>query len=170
MELEIIKERILTIRGQRIILDKDIAELYGVETKNLKRAVRRNIERFPADFMFELSKTELENWRYQFGTSNSGDKMGLRYAPFAFTEQGVAMLSSVLKSKKSVEVNIMIMRAFVMLRQHLSDYEDLKAKISKLEKEMNLKFQNINQALNYLIEKDKKVADQKSRSKIGYKK
>ena len=93
---EIITNKIYLIRGQKVMLDRDLAELYSVETKQLKRQVRRNIDRFPEDFMFELTKEEFKNWRCQFGTSNSSDKMGLRYSPMVFTEHGVAMLSSVL--------------------------------------------------------------------------
>ena len=114
--IELIASKIYLIRGIKVILDRDLAELYGVETKVLKQAVRRNIDRFPADFMFEMTETEFEDWRSQFVTSNS-DRMGLRYKPMAFTEQGVAMLSSVLKSKRAIEVNIAIMRAFVKLRE-----------------------------------------------------
>lgn len=126
MELTIVKDKIYVIRGSKVMLDFDLAELYGVETRVLKQAVRRNIDRFPDDFMFELSENELEDWRSQFVMSNPSNRMGLRYPPFAFTEQGVAMLSSVLKSKKAIAVNIAIMRAFVMLRQHLTDYDNLK--------------------------------------------
>ena len=151
-----------------MILDKDLAALYGVETRVLKQAVRRNSKRFTDDFMFQLSKVEFANWRSQFVMSNA-DKMGLRYPPFAFTEQGVAMLSSVLKSSKAIEVNISIMRAFVVLRQHLSDYKDLKEQIAQLEKEMNMKFKDIHQALNYLLQKDKTVIEHKNRQRIGFK-
>ena len=145
-----------------------LAELYGVETRVLKQAVRRNIKRFPDDFMFQLSKEEFVNWRSQNVMSNA-DKMGLRYPPFAFTEQGVAMLSSVLNSDKAIDVNISIMRAFVLLRQHLTDYKDLKEQITKLEKEMNIKFKDINQALNYLLQKDKAVVNYENRERIGFK-
>jgi hypothetical protein len=107
---------IYKIRDQKVILDRDIARLYDMPTKALKQAVRRNIDRFPSDFMFELSEEELDNWRSQFVTSNA-DKMGLRYAPMAFTEQGVAMLSSVINSKRAIDVNIAIMRTFVKMRQ-----------------------------------------------------
>lgn len=100
---------------------------------------------------------------------SNADKMGLRYPPFAFTEQGVAMLSSVLNSDKAIDVNIAIMRAFVLLRQHLTDYKDLKNQIAKLEKEMNIKFKNINQALNYLLQKDKAVIEHENRERIGFK-
>lgn len=152
MDIQIIKSKILIIRGNKVMLDRDFAELYGVETRVLKQAVRRNIKRFPDDFMFQLSKEEFVNWRSQNVMSNA-DKMGLRYPPFAFNEQGVAMLSSVLNSDKAIDVNVSIMRAFVLLRQHLTDYKDLKEQITKLEKEMNIKFKDINQALNYLLQK-----------------
>ena len=167
MELQIIKSKIIEIRGNKVILDRDLATLYGVETKVLKQAVRRNIDRFPEDFMFELSKSEWEALRSQFVTSNQ--RGGTRYMPFAFTEQGVAMLSSVLNSKKAIDVNIAIMRAFVLLRQHLSDYKDLKSAIVKLEKEMNIKFKDIHQALNYLLQKDKAQVKHENRERIGFK-
>ena len=109
---ERIEKSIMLIRGEKILLDRDLAELYRVKTKVLKQAVRRNIKRFPSDFMFELSKEEFDAWRSQFVTSNS-DKMGLRYKPMAFTEQGVAMLSSVLKSPRAIQVNIAIIRALM---------------------------------------------------------
>ena len=149
------------------MLDRDLAVLYGVETRVLKQAVRRNLQRFPDDFMFQLTSEELANWRSQ-SVMSKADKMGLRYPPFAFTEQGVAMLSSVLSSDKAVDVNISIMRAFVLLRQHLSDYNDLKKQISKLEKEMNVKFKDIPQALNYLLQKEKAEIKQKNRGQIGF--
>ncbi len=104
LPMERITGKIVMLRGMKVMLDRDLAELYGVETKVLKRQVRRNIDRFPSDFMFELTKDELTDWRCQFVTSNS-DKMGLRYPPMAFTEQGVAMLSSVLNSKRAIQVN-----------------------------------------------------------------
>ena len=150
MELQLIQQKIYAIRGHSVIIDRDLAALYGVETKVLKQAVRRNIKRFPDDFMFEMTKEELNIWRSQFVTSKS-DKQGLRYSPFCFTEQGVAMLSSVLNSDKAIDVNIAIVRAFVLLRQHLSDYKDLKEQIANLEKEMNIKFKDIYQALEYLL-------------------
>ena len=106
---EVIMSKIYLIRGQKVMLDRDLAELYEVETKQLKRAVRRNMDRFPDDFMFELSKLELAEWRNQFGTSNS-EIMGLRVSPFAFTEYGVIMLASVLNSEKAIKVNLQIVR------------------------------------------------------------
>ncbi len=168
MELQLIRNKIKIIRGQNVIIDRDLAELYGVETKVLKQAVRRNIKRFPIDFMFEMTKEELQNWRSQFVTSKA-DKQGLRYSPFCFTEQGVAMLSSVLNSDKAIHVNIAIMRAFVLLRQHLSDYKDLKEQIAILEKEMNIKFKDIYQALEYLLKTDEKAISQQNRKQIGFK-
>jgi hypothetical protein len=116
------------------MLDRDLAMLYSVETKYLKRQVRRNIERFPEDFMFQLSKQELDNWRSQFVTSNSAENMGLRYSPYVFTEQGVAMLSSVLNSKKTIQVNIQIMRAFTKLREMMLSYKELQKKIEAMER------------------------------------
>lgn len=148
MELSVIKSKVLTVRGHRVLLDHDLSALYQVETRKLKQAVRRNIERFPSDFMFELTNEELENLRSQIVTSSSG---GNRYLPFAFTEQGVAMLSSVLRSEKAVQVNIMIMRAFVMIRQYHTDYKDITDRLDSLEKEMNVKFSDVNDALNFLI-------------------
>lgn len=128
-----IEKMIYVMRGQKVMLDSDLAELYEVETKILKRAVRRNIERFPDDFMFELTKEELENWRYQFGTSNK-EKMGLRVQPFVFTEQGVTMLSSVLRSPKAIQVNISIIRIFVKMRKLLASEESLSDRLDQLEK------------------------------------
>ena len=166
MQLKIIQNKIYQIRSERVMLDFDLAEMYEVETRVLKQAVRRNIDRFPQDFMFELSKEEYDNLTSQNVISSHG---GRRYMPFAFTEQGVAMLSSVLNSKKAIEVNIAIIRAFVLLRQHLADYKDLKLEIEKLEKTMNTKFKDINQALHYLLNKDQKEKEQANRQQIGYK-
>ena len=144
------------------MLDRDLADLYGVETKLLKRTVRRNIDRFPSDFMFELTKKELENWRCQFGTSNN-IKMGLRYSPMAFTEQGVAMLSSVLNSKRAIQVNIQIMRAFTMLRSMLATHDDLRRKIEDMESKYDKQFRIVFQAIKQLLKED----DQPKR-KIGF--
>lgn len=166
MELQLIQNKIYEIRGQRVMIDFDLAEMYETETKRLKEAVRRNIDRFPNDFMFKLSKEEYENLRTQFAISNRG---GTRYMPFAFTEQGVAMLSSVLNSKKAIQVNIAVIRAFVVLRQHLADYNDLKENIETLEKQMNLNFKDINQALHYLLNKDAQEIAQQERKHIGFK-
>jgi hypothetical protein len=123
---------IYKIRGQKVILDRDIARLYDIPTKVLKRAVKRHLDRFPTDFMFELSEEEFDNWRSQFVTSNA-DKMGLRYAPMAFTEQGVAMLSSVINSTRAIEVNIAIMRTFVRMRQWVLDNQELSNRLQTFE-------------------------------------
>jgi hypothetical protein len=133
---ERIEKAILLIRGQKVLLDRDLAELYEVPTKRLNEQVRRNLRRFPEDFMFQLSKEELENWRSQFVTSNPTAKMGLRRPPYAFTEQGVAMLSSVLNSDRAIEVNIAIMRAFVRLREIMSTHKDLARKLAELERKL----------------------------------
>jgi hypothetical protein len=131
--LELIERRIYTFRGQKVMIDSDLAELYQVPTKRLNEAVKRNLGRFPADFMFQLTKTELENWRSQIATSNPAAKMGLRRPPYAFTELGVAMLSSVLNSERAVKMNILIMRAFVRLREVLATHKELARKVEKLE-------------------------------------
>ncbi|MFH1309200.1 MAG: ORF6N domain-containing protein [Candidatus Omnitrophota bacterium] len=162
--IERIENKIFLIRGQKIMMDKDLAKLYGVETKYLKRQVRRNIDRFPKDFMFQLSKSELDNWRSQFVTSNSSDKMGLRYAPYAFTEHGVAMLSSVLNSKRAIQVNIAIMRTFTKLRDMISTHKDLKRKLKDMEKKYDKQFQVVFQALEQLLEEP----ESKPKKQIGF--
>ncbi|MBK8497297.1 MAG: ORF6N domain-containing protein [Flavobacteriales bacterium] len=129
---ELVISRIYTIRGYKVMLDRDLAELYGVPTKALKQAVRRNAERFPEDFMFELSAEELEHWRSQIVTSNPGDRMGLRYAPFAFTEHGVLMLSSVLNSAAAIAVNIQVIRVFTRMRELLANHKDVLLALEKL--------------------------------------
>ena len=129
---EVVLNKIYLIREQKVMLDMDLAELYGVETKQLKRAVRRNSDRFPEDFMFELDKEELEILRSQIGTSSWG---GVRYAPMAFTEQGVAMLSSVLNSERAVQVNIHIIRVFTRVREMLLTHKDVLLKLEQIGKE-----------------------------------
>ena len=132
---ERIEHAILLIRGQKMMLDRELATLYGVETKNLNKAVRRNFDRFPSDFMFQLTAEEAQNLRFQIGTSGSGYG-GRRYLPYVFTEQGVAMLSSVLRSKQAVQVNVAIMRAFVRLREALALHKELARKLKQLEKKI----------------------------------
>jgi len=132
---EVVERRILFIRGQKVMLDRDLAKLYGVKTKRLNEQIRRNLSRFPEDFMFQLTKKEFENWKSQFATSNR-DKMGLRKRPYAFTEQGVVMLSSVLNSERAIQVNIAIMRAFVKLKQILSMNKELAHKLAELERKI----------------------------------
>jgi hypothetical protein len=167
MELELIKQSIHEIRGQKVILDFDLAKMYQVETKRLKESVRRNIRRFPEDFMFELSTEEWVILRTQFATSSWG---GQRYNPYAFTEQGVAMLSSVLNSEIAIDINIAIVRAFVMIRQFALTYQELNEKLLALEKKHNQKFTDIDQVLNYLIKKDQQLTQQTARKQVGYKK
>jgi hypothetical protein len=158
--IERITGKIFLIRVQKVMLDRDLAKLYGVETKALKQAVKRNIGRFPEDFMFELTKQEFDHLRSQIVTSSWG---GARYSPMAFTEQGVAMLSSVLNSGRAIKVNIQIMRAFTQLRQMLSTHKDLKKKIEKMEKKYDQQFQVVFEAIKQLLE-----ADAKPRKKIGF--
>lgn len=148
---EIVESKIFIFRYKKVILDKDLAALYGVSVKYLKRQVRRNIDRFPADFMFQLTQEELKNWRCQFGTSNSADKMGLRYPPFAFTEPGVAMLSSVLNSKRAIRVNIQIMRTFIKLREMLLTHAELKHKIETMEGKYDQQFKVIFDTIRQLL-------------------
>jgi hypothetical protein len=133
ISVELIAHRIYRIREEKVMLDSDLAELYQVPTKRLNEAVKRNLGRFPSDFLFQLSKEELENWRSQFATSNPGVKMGLRRPPYAFTEHGVAMLSSVLNSERAIQMNILIIRAFVRIRELLATNKELAARVEKLE-------------------------------------
>lgn len=167
---KIITNKIYFIREQKVMLDRDLAELYGVETKYLKRQVKRNIERFPEDFMFEMTKEEFKNWRSQFVTSNSSDKMGLRYTPFVFTEHGILMLSSVLNSPRAIAVNIKIIRVFTKIREMLIDNLDVKLEIENIKKKLSNHSKNIELVFNYLDELIEKKENQKSRTKIGYKK
>jgi len=160
--VERIASKIYLIRDIKVMLDRDLAELYEVETSQLKRAVRRNIDRFPADFMFELTKAELKNWRYQFGTSKS-EKMGLRYKPMAFTEQGVAMLSSVLRSKRAIQVNVQIMRTFTKLREALLDNEDLGREIGEFKQVTEERFRIVFETLDKLLQ-----IEHKPKKKIGF--
>jgi len=145
--LERIANRIYLIRGEKVMLDHDLAELYGVQTKVLLQAVKRNIERFPDDFLFQFSKQELENWRSQIVTSNPTAKMGLRRPPYAFTELGVAMLSSVFGSKRAVQVNIAIMRAFVKLRQILASNRQLARKVQEHDRKIAILFDTVQKLL-----------------------
>lgn len=165
---ESISNKIYFIRGQKVMLDRDLAILYGIETKVLKQSVKRNILRFPEDFMFELDKSEFENWRSQFVTSNS-DKIGLRYAPMAFTEHGVMMLSSILKSDKAIQTNIQIMRIFTKVRQMLLDTTEIKVDILQIQKKLENHDKNIELVFSYLDELTEKKQNEAERIKIGYK-
>ena len=163
MELQIIQNKIYEIRGQRVMLDFDLAELYETETKRLKEAVRRNPDRFPPDFMFELDKKEWDILRTHFATSSWG---GTRYLPFAFTEQGVAMLASILNSPKAIQINIQIVRAFILLRQYALGYAELNKKLEMFRIETNIRFDDIYQALTELA--SKKQLEDKPRNPVGY--
>ena len=145
-----------------------MAKLYEVETRKLKQAVRRNIDRFPADFLFELSTDEMQNMVSQNVIPSLKYFGGAKV--YAFTEQGVAMLSSVLRSKKAIQINISIMRAFVMMRQWALTHQELSARLDALEKQYGQKFKDIEQVLNFLIQKDQKKTQQKQRNQIGFKK
>ena len=187
MELQVIQNKIYEIRGQKVMLDFDLAELYGSETKRLKEAVRRNLKRFPCDFMFELTKEEFESLRSQIASSNK--RGGTRYMPFAFTEQGVAMLSSVLNSEAAIEINISIMRAFVTVRQYLSSVNNTTKEIEELKQRMKMleegnedtiaavndlsedtrkDLDDIYLALSQLADKQKQINQQRERKPIGF--
>jgi hypothetical protein len=166
MQLQKIEQKIYELRGQKVMLDFDLAELYEVETKVLNQAVKRNTDRFPIDFMFQLSKKEFEILKSQIVTSSWG---GTRKLPYAFTEQGVAMLSSVLRSDKAINVNIAIMRAFVLMRQYALGYKELADKIAKLERKYNKKFADVYQALNLLLADNENETDWENRERIGFK-
>jgi ORF6N domain len=164
--VEVIEHKIYLVRGHKVMLDSDLAALYQVPTKVLNQAVRRNLDRFPDDFMFQLSAEELENWRSQIATSNSRAKMGLRRPPHAFTEHGVAMLSSVLTSKRAVALNILIIRAFVRLREYLSTHQDLARKLEDVERtqqEHGAHIQQIYDCIDRLLE-----PPEPSKRRIGF--
>jgi hypothetical protein len=168
---EQIQRRILLLRSQKVMLDVDLADLYGVETKILNRAVSRNIERFPEDFMFKLTPKEFEILRFHFGTSNKNSQFvnsgqgrgGRRYRPYAFTELGVAMLSSVLRSQRAVMVNLGIMRAFVRLRQMLVSHRSLSRKLAEMEKRYDAQFKAVFDAIRELM-----APPVKPRKRIGF--
>jgi hypothetical protein len=164
---EIVMNKIYFIRGHKVMLDSDLAELYNVETKQLKRQVNRNIDRFPKDFMFELTKMEYDALRSQFGTLKRGEHQ--KYLPYAFTEQGVAMLSSVLSSKKAIQVNIRIMRVFTQIRQMLFDNTELRLAIEEIRKKTENNTKNIEVVFSYLDKLIEKKENQQPRKTIGYK-
>jgi hypothetical protein len=166
---DIVMGKIYMFRDKKVMLDRDLAELYEVETKQLKRQVRRNEERFPPDFMFELNETEFEEWRCQIGSSTEGDKMGLRYAPFVFTEQRIAMLSSVLNSKRAIEVNIQIIRIFMKMREVIANYDGVLLKLERLERQTLKNSGDIKTVFEYIKELIT-PPEQKNRKRIGFKK
>ncbi|WP_163515940.1 ORF6N domain-containing protein [Gelidibacter japonicus] len=168
MKPQEIENRIYEIRHQNVMLDFDLAEMYQIETRVLKQAVRRNLERFPKDFMFELTEMEIVTMVSQNVIPSKQQLGGAK--PFAFTEQGVAMLSSVLRSKIAIEINISIIRAFVLMRQYALSHKELSEKLSQLENKFNKQFNDVADALNFLLQKDKIETEQKQRKPIGYKK
>jgi len=165
---ETLFNKIYLIRGQKVMLDRDLAELYGVETKVLKQSVRRNLNRFPEDFMFEMTPKELENWRSQIVTSNS-EKMGVRYLPFCFTEQGITMLSCVLSSERAIAVNIHIMRLFTKMREMILTHKELLLELEEIRKKMVSQDERIDLVFDYLTQFITKDETEKGRRKIGFK-
>ncbi len=160
---EIIERKIFIIRGQKVIIDKDLAELYEIKTKEFNRSVKRNLVRFPTDFMFQLSIEELQNLRCHFGTSSWG---GRRYLPYVFTEHGVAMLSAILKSEKAVEMSIFIIRAFIKMRELLATHKDLANQIEKIQtqqKDQGARLSSLHSLVKQLI-----TMPQKPKKKIGF--
>ncbi len=179
MEPAIIQQKIFEIRGEKVMLDFDLAILYSVETKRLNEQVKRNFKRFPEDFMFQLTEKEWEMlqkdsnfyispMRSQNATA-SIRKRNKQYLPYAFTEHGVTMLASVLKSEKAIIANIAIVRAFIALRQVAHQYKELAEKLAQLENSNSKQFKEIYQALNYLIDKKQKEEDFSKRERIGFK-
>ncbi len=167
MELQTLKRKIYEIRKQKVILDFDLSELYETDTRSLKQAVNRNIDRFPEDFMFQLTKIEWEELITNCDKLPTTAKFSPS-RPYAFTEQGVAMLSSVLRNKKAIDINISIMRAFVLIRQYALSHDDLTFKLNELEFKFDQQFSNVYEALTFLMDKDKIDTDQKNRTKIGF--
>jgi phage regulator Rha-like protein len=168
---EVIMSKIYIIRGRKVMLDRDLAELYGVDTKQLKRAVRRNINRFPEDFMFEMTKEELGKWRYQFGTSNK-EKMGLRILPFVFSEHGAVMLASVLNSERAITVNIQIIQIYNKMREMLLTHKDILLQLEQMQNKLAKHDNNIQLIFEYIKQLEQKrqhKSDQQSRKKIGFK-
>jgi len=161
---QVIEPKIFMIRGHKVMLDRDLAELYGVKSIRLREQVKRNISRFPEDFMFQLSKEEMKNWILQIETSNS-EKMGLRKQPFVFTEGGVAMLSGILNSKRAINVNIQIVRTFIKIRELLSTNEALQRKIMALEK----KYGKHNDQIKRIFETLNLLALDEPKEEIGFK-
>ena len=168
MELQVIQNKIYEIRGRKVMLDFDLAELYEVETKRINEAVRRNVERFPERFMFRLTQEEWDCMRSQIATASFQKKRNIGVTPFAFTEHGVTMLSSVLKSKKAVQMNIAIVEVFIALKEFALNYHELSYKLKQLEEGYDQQFANITEVINYLLQKDKIEVEQRQRRRIGF--
>jgi len=169
MQTTNIQTKIHEIRGQKVMLDFDLAELYGDETKVLNQAVKRNTDRFPADFMVQITRDEYNSLRSQIVTLETGRGKYAKYQPYAFTEQGVSMLSSVLNSSKAIQINIQIIRAFVFMRQYALSHKDLTVKLHELESKYDKQFKDVYDAISFLLQKDNLETEQKQRKQIGYK-
>lgn len=167
---ETISNNIYYIRNQKVMLDRDLAKLYGIENKRLNEQVKRNITRFPEDFMFQLTENENDSLRSQIATLKKGRGAHQKYLPYAFTEHGVLMLSSVLNSEKAIQTNIQIMRIFVKVRQMLLDTTEMKLDIVQIQKKLENQGKNIELVFSYLDELTEKKEEEKPRTKIGYKK
>jgi phage regulator Rha-like protein len=169
MQIQVIQDKIYEIRGQRVMLDFDLAEMYEVETRVLNQAIKRNIESFPKDFMFQLTAKEWETMSSQIVTTYPV-KRPKTALPYVFTEHGVTMLASVLKSKKARQMNIAIVRAFIALKQFALTNKELAEKLARMERKYNMQFKDIYEALNYLMNEKKKQIDFEERERIGFKK
>lgn len=169
MKLDLIQNKIFEIRGQKVMLDFDLAEMYEVETRVLNQAIKRNIESFPKDFMFQLSAKEWETMSSQI-VMTYPVKRPKTALPYVFTEHGVTMLASVLKSKKARQMNIAIVRAFIALKQFALTNKELAEKLARMERKYNMKFKDIYEALNYLMNEKQKQIDFEKRERIGFKK
>jgi len=171
MDISILQAKIHEVRGQKVILDFDLALLYKVETRVLNQAVKRNLQRFPLDFMFQLTENEYESLRSQIVIlKENGRGRHKKYLPFAFTEQGIAMLSGILNSEVAINVNIAIMRTFVMIRRFAIEHKELNSKLLEMESKYEKQFRDIYEALNFIIKRDETETLQKERNQIGYKK
>lgn len=169
MHLSTIQHKIYEIRNQKVLLDFDLAELYEVETKRLNEAVKRNSDRFPERFMFRLTMGEWDSMRSQIATASNQSKRNTHITPFAFTEHGVTMLASVLRSKKAVETNILIVDAFIALKEFALNYVELSTKLKEIETAYSQQFKDVYDAINYLLQKDQLTTKQASRKRIGFK-
>ena len=167
MQLQKIQTKIYEVRSQKVMLDFDLAELYEVETRVLNQAVKRNIDIFPPDFMLQLTENEWEQMSSQI-VMTSSKKRPKTAVPFAFTEHGVTMLANVLKSKKARQTSIAIIRAFIMLKQFISNYHELSERLRELESKYNTQFKDVHEAINFLLQKDNLEINQKERKRIGF--
>jgi hypothetical protein len=169
MQLANIETKIYEIKGLKVMLDYDLSQLYELETRVLNQSVKRNIKRFPDDFLFRLNRKEWDTLMSQNVISKTEKRGGTQKLPYAFTEQGVAMLSGILNSEKAINVNIAIMRAFVFIRQYAMTHKDLMVKLQELECKYDRQFKDVYEAITFLLRKDKQETEQQKRKRIGYK-